>query len=641
MSRQILREQDFLDGNLNNIKNFLYKGFGPPSSLTSNDSLGALYVDNNNGDIWVATLTNTSSTYGWKPYSAVIQDNVKLSQEVQEGDVVALCGFGTWSQAANLNVTTNNAGYLGNFSSALKYTGANPSNVYASTTEVFNGQSWSIGPNATETTTSIGASGSFNSGLLAGGLQQVPGFIALIKTFHFNGSAFSAGGNLSISRYFMGQCGTQLASSVVGGFDSTFTAVTSCQYYNGTSWFSFANVSRTRPVGAAGSQNAIIAMMGLTSSNTFCELFNGSSWSAGASVANLTALTSTNYANGVVGTQNSALAMGLGSATSFSAMFNGSSWILDNNGFTFSTSAKGAGNTQKSIWGNFTLKTYAHTQDVYRRLNASNAFNASSIGMAYKVPVFSYSLTASVISGQLPGFVPSNTFFGLSTWNSGGMSNNSATYSEYPQALTNTLSIASPVSVTGGLATVAFGSGNAISGMYLQRTGDLGAEQYPIVSAIGGSLLVRCPGATLPVGTYTYAFSGRFTEFDGGYTRNANGQVSLSLTTNYSVTFLERWIGGKGGIVKLVQSQSGPKPNHVDGTYAIASTSITSGVMVITYNTSNTNVVSESTPFYGKIELLKNIDYSTVGLDNSTILLGYNRKMQPIVLQDEVSAGFR
>jgi len=92
----------------------------------------------------------------------------------------------------------------------------------------------------------MGGCGTQTSGLGFGGYTTV----VLADTEEYNGSAWTAGGNLNTARKGLGGAGTQTLSVGFGGETTVFTVDT--EEYNGTSWTNRTSMTTARRTFASG-----------------------------------------------------------------------------------------------------------------------------------------------------------------------------------------------------------------------------------------------------------------------------------------------------------------------------------------------------------------------------------------------------
>jgi hypothetical protein len=109
---------------------------------------------------------------------------------------------------------------------------------------------------------SLAGAGIQTAGLAFGGKTTV----ALTSTEEYDGSAWTAGGNLGTARYVLSGAGTQTAGLAFGGL--TTTAVANTEEYDGSAWTTGGNLTTARHgLGGAGTQTAGLAFGGNGLSN--------------------------------------------------------------------------------------------------------------------------------------------------------------------------------------------------------------------------------------------------------------------------------------------------------------------------------------------------------------------------------------
>ena len=156
------------------------------------------------------------------------------------------------------------------------------------------------------------------------------------KTFEYDGSSWTAGGNVSNMMRVMGGSGTQTDAMGFGGaynpihpaFHPTNSPHVGTESYNGTSWTAEANYPRanTGASGCGAGQTATLSFGGNSTTATTDETYeyNGTAWSEEGDT-NLVA-----YGIGGAGTSTAALKTGrydpVGPATNQAEEYDGSSW---------------------------------------------------------------------------------------------------------------------------------------------------------------------------------------------------------------------------------------------------------------------------------------------------------------------------
>jgi hypothetical protein len=82
-------------------------------------------------------------------------------------------------------------------------------------TEEYNGTSWTAGGNLTTATQNNAGAGTQTAGLSFGGIN--PGPVVVATTEEYNGTSWAAGGSLTTARRFLAGAGTQPAGLAIGG----------------------------------------------------------------------------------------------------------------------------------------------------------------------------------------------------------------------------------------------------------------------------------------------------------------------------------------------------------------------------------------------------------------------------------------
>jgi len=179
---------------------------------------------------------------------------------------------------------------------------------YVATTEEYNGSGWSAGGDIGTPRAQGGSAGTLTAGLIYGGYFNPPASTKN-ETEEYNGTSWSEQSNLSSARYSQGGFGTQTAAVYTNGYSNPPpSTVADTEEYNGSSWSEGNNSSTLRmDVGTAGTLTAGMIFGGQSPppavhANT--ELYDGTNWTAGPS------MNSARSQLGGVGTQTSALAYG-------------------------------------------------------------------------------------------------------------------------------------------------------------------------------------------------------------------------------------------------------------------------------------------------------------------------------------------
>jgi hypothetical protein len=167
-----------------------------------------------------------------------------------------------------------------------------------------------------------------------------------LKGYQNIGGAWTSGGNVNTARQRVGSAGTQTAALLIAG-----TAGFQTESYNGTSWTSLANMTRTtgNQMGAGcGTQTAALGFGGYgpPGMNTASEKWNGSAWTA------TNATNTARASGGGAGVQTAALFFGgykiLPPGNTYGSFadtesFNGTSWTTVNSMSQTRTGPAGVG----------------------------------------------------------------------------------------------------------------------------------------------------------------------------------------------------------------------------------------------------------------------------------------------------------
>jgi hypothetical protein len=139
---------------------------------------------------------------------------------------------------------------------------------YTNTTEEYDGSSWTAGGNLSNTVKGLSGAGTQTAGLSIGGFGTSPTPSAYITvTESYNGSNWTTGSSLNTVREtFSGSWGTQTAAVVAGGVGPATSSAT--ELWNGTSWTSnptgLANARFDMAAGTSGTQTAGLGFGGYT-----------------------------------------------------------------------------------------------------------------------------------------------------------------------------------------------------------------------------------------------------------------------------------------------------------------------------------------------------------------------------------------
>jgi hypothetical protein len=262
-------------------------------------------------------------------------------------------GSTAWQSGGNLITGRKEFGATGTLNAGLGFGGYTDIGI-TNTTEEYNGTSWTSGGNLnTGNRNNLAGAGTQTAALAFGGMTWAPeGYPNGISTSteEYDGTSWTAGGNLNTAIHQLAGAGTQTAGLTIGGNTSLGGNYRSdSEEYDGTSWTAGGTMSLARAgLAGAGTQTAALGFGGYDNNRSNAtEEYNGSAWQSGG---NLT--TSRDYLAGA-GTPSAGLAfggdLGGGNATDSTEEYNGTSWSA---GDTLGTSRRflgGAGEQTSAL----------------------------------------------------------------------------------------------------------------------------------------------------------------------------------------------------------------------------------------------------------------------------------------------------
>jgi len=185
---------------------------------------------------------------------------------------------------------------------------------------------WTVGPSISLQRLEHGGCGTTEASLIFCG--DTTGSAGNTNTSEeFNGTSWSGGGNLSVSKRRVSSSGTQTAGLCAG----SDAYVTTTELYNGSSWSTSGamNVARGQ-ARAFGVTTATVIASGYTSGSVFTgtvELFNGSTWSQ------LNQINIPRRSFAACGTATAGVVVNgsdSGGTTNIAEKWNGTTWIISN-----------------------------------------------------------------------------------------------------------------------------------------------------------------------------------------------------------------------------------------------------------------------------------------------------------------------
>jgi len=228
----------------------------------------------------------------------------------------------SWCSAGALNTASKYLAGCGTQTAGLSFGGylSGQSDI----TEEYNGTAWTTSGVGTllVATERLAGCGTQTAGLSFGGNSS------LATTGEYDGTSWSAGGDLLTGRYFLAGCGTQTAGLSFGGYSGEINVNT--EEYDGSVWASGGDLNTARyGLAGCGTQDEGLSFGGYTDTySAATEEYDGTSWVTGGDL-----ITARNYLAGA-GTQTSGLSFGgnSGSSTSATEEYNleaSGTWTVD------------------------------------------------------------------------------------------------------------------------------------------------------------------------------------------------------------------------------------------------------------------------------------------------------------------------
>ena len=196
----------------------------------------------------------------------------------------------TWTEVADLSTVRGEGNGAGTQTSAIAFHGNSNPTTFLTSTETWNGSSWTSSPstNSGKLQTNVGGGiGEVSTAALGTGGRNPPTSY-LSATESYNGSSWTEVNDLNTARSNAGGAGTNTSAIVAGGSTPSPTAIS--ESWNGTSWTEVADlnnagsartasgISNTSAMVIAGVNPSIPAIL----SNT--ETWNGTAWTEGGDV---------------------------------------------------------------------------------------------------------------------------------------------------------------------------------------------------------------------------------------------------------------------------------------------------------------------------------------------------------------------
>jgi hypothetical protein len=173
----------------------------------------------------------------------------------------------TWSNPATMNIGRSYAIYnVGTQTAAYYFGGFIPSDPNATTTENYNGTSWSPGTNINTAREASAGFGIQTSAIMAGGTNP-PGRVNNVESW--NGTSWTEIAEINTARSYVGGGGNNNSSGIIFGGQTATASTASTEYWNGTTWTEINDLSTaTNNVGNLGSDTAALSFGGTTPTPT-------------------------------------------------------------------------------------------------------------------------------------------------------------------------------------------------------------------------------------------------------------------------------------------------------------------------------------------------------------------------------------
>jgi len=287
------------------------------------------------------------------------------TSRILKGEVFA---DAAWATGGSMNNGRATMGGFGTQTAAVIAGGEGPGPFapQGSGAEEYNGTSWA-------TTTAIpvakremsGGAGTESAGLIAGGFSYPP-FNIRNATEEYDGSSWTAGGNMNKRGRALGVLGTAQTNALAYGGDNPpanpggadATQPTNVEEYDGSSWTTGGSLSTGRPgnAGGSGTQTAGVVFGGHPSPGASTEEYDGSTWTTGGNLN----VGRSGILGSTQGSQTAAIGMGAPTPSSSNTeLYDGTSWATSTNLSTARDSGAGAGTQASALFSGGTPPTAA------------------------------------------------------------------------------------------------------------------------------------------------------------------------------------------------------------------------------------------------------------------------------------------
>jgi len=186
-----------------------------------------------------------------------------------------------WSEVADLNTARKSAAAFGVSTAAVMAAGQVPGGtINKAEVEEYNGSCWTEVTNVPQAVREPAGMGIETSGLCVGGYATA----AVATTLEYDGTNWSAGGDLNLARYAEGGAGaTQTAALAYGGESPAppTGVIVETELYNGTAWTEVGDLATARGTGAAaGISTAALYVSGVPPTMLATEEWNAPNYEA-------------------------------------------------------------------------------------------------------------------------------------------------------------------------------------------------------------------------------------------------------------------------------------------------------------------------------------------------------------------------
>ena len=393
--------------------------------VAGGEPAGGTATEEYNGTSWASGGTLSIGGYGKRgggPQTAaqVISGtpNPRVTNQTYDGT--------TWTSATSMPAARSSAALTGTCAASI-VDGGSP---YTTTAILWNGSSWSETGTKTTCTSGNQMGGTQNNALSFGGYNPANP-TSVVSTEHYDGSAWSVQGNLSVAAKYGQGAATSPAgptdSFYAGGYNTAIignmqlfgSVCSSTLCSNLPVWSGVAPMlAHTSYMATFGTQNAAVVTTGkdASASTTFgTEEYNGTSWSPGGTNVNQTGQGTGRFA---AGTLNAGLLMGGWPTQTWTEEYDGTSWTAAN-AMSICRNSGGGNGTQTAALVAGGIMTYPNKTSATEEYDGTNWSNGGSLSIARYLNLSTGTQNDAVTTGGQPGSTSTEEYNG-STWATGG-----------------------------------------------------------------------------------------------------------------------------------------------------------------------------------------------------------------------------